>query len=464
MLLALWSTIAVSCFVFYTLAPRAMPLTGGESRTQIQYEPGKGLYGLGDAPIARITELRGLSQGEERTFSQGVDYGLSENSVEWIGGGQHPDEGTWFTVRFINKGFTLPQLLVVLAAVLAVAEVLMLMTRFLLARRGKPTAEAAMIGRLYRLVAVIAVVMGVAWGFGALFMFGTLFTLFGGMILGWSLQAPVSGFAAWALVSLKRPFRPGDRIQFPNLGLTGDIKDIGVMYTMLDQVGGSVGSEEAVGRNVLVPNAMLFSQVVINYTVMQEAAFMLDEVVIRITYDSDWKTAEQILLNAAYEVTKDIIDATGQKPYIRSDYYDYGVYLRLRYQTRVKDRVEISYEISKRIFGEIQKTPSVDLAIPYVYSYRAGADRKEQEAGIPHGIRNVQEIPIDRIIAAKPAADDQDIEQLAKSIASQGLLQPIVVARRPEGGLYDILAGHLRFEACKRLGWKSIPAIVQDAR
>ena len=65
------------------------------------------------------------------------------------------------------------------------------------------------------------------------------------------------------------------------------------MYTVLDQVGGAIGSEEAVGRNVLIPNAMLFSSVVINYTVKREAAYILDEVVIRITYDSDWDTASR---------------------------------------------------------------------------------------------------------------------------------------------------------------------------
>ncbi len=355
---------------------------------------------------------------------------------------------------------TVPELVGIAAAILAVAEALGLLTGFILAHKKKPAAEGEMITRLYRLAAVAGVFLGLAWGFNALVTFGTLFTLFGGMILGWSLQAPVSGFAAWILVSMKRPFRPGDRVQFPNLGLTGDVKDIGVMYTMLDQVGGSIGSEEAVGRYVLVPNAMLFSQVVINYTVMQEAAYMLDEVVIRITYDSDWKAAERILLDAATEVTRDIIEATGQKPYMRSDYYDYGVYLRLRYQTRVKDRVEIAYNIQKQIFQEIQQTPSVDLAIPYVYSYRAGLDRKEQES--QNGEKRVQDIEIDRIVETRAPADPYDVEQLGRSIRDQGLLQPVLLSKRSQGGQYDILAGHLRFAACKKLGWKTIPAIVRE--
>jgi small-conductance mechanosensitive channel len=360
------------------------------------------------------------------------------------------------------SGLTALQLLGYLAAILATAQVFKLFTEWMLARRNKPTVEAMMVGRLYTLGAVLAVILTLAYGFGKLSAVGTFLTLFGGMLLGWSLQAPVSGFAAWALVSLMRPFRPGDRIQFPNLGLVGDVKDTGVMYTVLNQVGGSIGSEEAVGRYILVPNALLFSQVVINYTVLQEAAFMLDEVVIRITYDSDWRVSEQILLNAATEVTKDVIAATGHKPYVRADLYDYGVYLRLRYQTRVKDRAEIAYEITKRVFHQIQQTPSVDLAIPYVYSSRAGAARKEEGAPQDKEIHNVREIEIDRVHTTPISADPKDIEQLAQSIATNGLLQPIIIAENPSLGLYEILAGHLRFEACRSLGWTKIPAVVRE--
>lgn len=41
------------------------------------------------------------------------------------------------------------------------------------------------------------------------------------------------------------------------------IKDIGTMYLQFNQAGGSIASEEAEGRNILIPNAMLFDEVVI---------------------------------------------------------------------------------------------------------------------------------------------------------------------------------------------------------
>ncbi len=350
----------------------------------------------------------------------------------------------------------------IVAGVMALCGFFTLATHFLLARRGKPPVEGVMVARLYWLLAFLGVLISLAYGFGVLGSFATAFSLFGGMLLGWSLQAPVSGFAAWILVSLKRPFRPGDRVQFPTLGLTGDIKDIGPMYTVLNQVGGSISSEEAVGRYILVPNAMLFSQVVINYTVSQHAAYMLDEVVVRITYDSDWRRAERVLLDVALSVTKDVIEATGQQPYIRADNYDYGVYLRLRYHTRVRDRAETSYEINKLIFEEIQKTPSVDIAIPYVYSYRAGQDRKEDLAQ-NRDTDNIVEIDVSSIINGQKVVDPQDVELLAQGIKAEGLLQPVVVVKKAGTDQYEMLAGHLRLEACKKLGWKKVPAIVREA-
>jgi len=362
-------------------------------------------------------------------------------------------------------GITVLALIAILAVIWNIASLFALATVAFLRRKGRPDSEAIMIGRLYRLISIIVIILTVAYGFGRLDTFGALFSMFGGMLLGWSLQAPVSGFAAWLLISVKRPFRPGDRIQFPNLGLTGDVKEIGAMYVILDQVGGTVGSEEAVGRYILVPNAMLFSQVVINFTVRQEAAYMLDEVVVRITYSSDMQMAERILLDAAQKITGDIIKATSIQPYIRSDLYDYGLYLRLRYQTQVQDRARIAYEINKEIVKAIQNTPAVDFAIPYIYSNRSGAadmDRKEDDAAAHHEDRQqIRQVEITKIHDTAQGADPRDVEQLSRSIAVAGLLQPIVLQSVPGKDTYEIMAGHLRFAACRDLGWRTIPAIVR---
>jgi ParB family transcriptional regulator, chromosome partitioning protein len=53
-------------------------------------------------------------------------------------------------------------------------------------------------------------------------------------------------------------------------------------------------------------------------------------------------------------------------------------------------------------------------------------------------------------------------EGLAGSIKSQGLLQPVVVRPRPDGG-YELIAGERRWRAARQAGVDSVPALVREA-
>ena len=57
--------------------------------------------------------------------------------------------------------------------------------------------------------------------------------------------------------------------------------------------------------------------------------------------------------------------------------------------------------------------------------------------------------------------DTAAIDQLARSIAANGLLQPISVRDRKEGG-YELISGERRLLAYQSLGQRQIPAIVLD--
>ena len=57
--------------------------------------------------------------------------------------------------------------------------------------------------------------------------------------------------------------------------------------------------------------------------------------------------------------------------------------------------------------------------------------------------------------------DDDGIEELAASIRSQGLLQPIVVRPRAAGG-YELIAGERRWRAAHRAGLDRVPVVVRD--
>ena len=52
------------------------------------------------------------------------------------------------------------------------------------------------------------------------------------------------------------------------------------------------------------------------------------------------------------------------------------------------------------------------------------------------------------------------IEELALTIRTHGLIQPIVV-RQYEDEKYEIIAGERRFRAATKLGWEKVPAIIK---
>ena len=184
---------------------------------------------------------------------------------------------------------------------------------------------------------------------------------FFGMMLGWSLQQPVTGIAAWLMVILKKPFRIGDRVIIA--GITGDVTGISLTHVILNQVGGSIGGEEKSGRRILIPNAILFQNIIINYTLEQQ--YMLDEVPVRLTFDSDWDLAKKILVDAAREVTKEIMDGAGQEPFIRAEFLDWGILVRLRYHTIPARRQEISTHIVEQVLkGFGAHYPRVRFAMP----------------------------------------------------------------------------------------------------
>ena len=202
--------------------------------------------------------------------------------------------------------------------------------------------------------------------FGIISLSGSLKTLgisagFLGMVLGWSLQAPVTGLAAWLMLILKRPFKIGQRIILA--GITGDVMDITLTHVILNQVGGTVVGEERSGRGILIPNAILFGQTITNYTF--DVQYILDEVPVRITFQSDWDEAERILLDAAKKVTTDIIAETGEEPFVRAELFDAGVLMRLRYKTRPSERPKNVSDMVKIIFHEFAKNDKVEFCYPH---------------------------------------------------------------------------------------------------
>ncbi|UVO18122.1 ParB/RepB/Spo0J family partition protein [Stutzerimonas stutzeri] len=88
-----------------------------------------------------------------------------------------------------------------------------------------------------------------------------------------------------------------------------------------------------------------------------------------------------------------------------------------------------------------------------------------QEDAVRVDDRELQHLPLDLVQRGKYQPrrdmDPTALEELAQSIRSQGVMQPIVV-RPITGGRYEIIAGERRWRASQQAGKDSIPSLVRD--
>lgn len=183
-----------------------------------------------------------------------------------------------------------------------------------------------------------------------------------GSIMAWMLSAPIKNIAGWIFLMKSKSLQVDDRVIIG--GVTGDVVDITMNHIILDQVGGTVVGEERSGRAALVPMSWVFDQVITNYSKKLPSdesgqKYLLDEVVVRVTYDSDWEEAERILREAAQEATADAIAETGEEPYIRAEFFPSGVFMRLRYRVAPTDRQRVWSEITRKASQKLEENDKV---------------------------------------------------------------------------------------------------------
>lgn len=88
--------------------------------------------------------------------------------------------------------------------------------------------------------------------------------------------------------------------------------------------------------------------------------------------------------------------------------------------------------------------------------------RQTNKGDIEKDIYYIEDVPIEKVLPnpyqPRVNFDERLIEELAVSIKTYGLLQPIIV--RKKGEFYYLIAGERRLRACKHLGYSKIKAVV----
>jgi ParB family chromosome partitioning protein len=76
-------------------------------------------------------------------------------------------------------------------------------------------------------------------------------------------------------------------------------------------------------------------------------------------------------------------------------------------------------------------------------------------------------VPIDDVqvnpYQPRTQIDRTRLQELAESIRIHGVMQPLIVTRKNENGLYTLIAGERRWRASRLAGLKTVPVILKDA-
>ena len=107
-----------------------------------------------------------------------------------------------------------------------------------------------------------------------------------------------------------------------------------------------------------------------------------------------------------------------------------------------------------RFFGLGEKEEIEQIVVEEVEQENTAEEIKEEVKKI-----QIKDIVPNRF-QPRTVFSDEKIEELALTIRTHGIIQPIVV--REVDGKFELIAGERRWRAVQTLGWEVIPAIVKD--
>ena len=192
--------------------------------------------------------------------------------------------------------------------------------------------------------------------------------------LALALQEVIGGFAGWLVIIIRRPFRVGDRIEMGDI--QGDVIDIDILRTTVLEIGEWVGADQHTGRVVTIPNSFVLKRPLYNFT--KSISFVWDEITVPITYESNWRRAEELILTAAQEYSDDLeeraraelemmsqsylVHYDSVEPAVYMNFHDNWIELTLRYFVDARTRRQVKDRLSRCILTDIEREPDIEIA------------------------------------------------------------------------------------------------------
>ncbi|MBD3366941.1 MAG: mechanosensitive ion channel [Candidatus Eisenbacteria bacterium] len=244
-------------------------------------------------------------------------------------------------------------------------------------------------GYVSALIAVIVIVRLWFAGFGQ-------FATFAGLVsagVAIALRDVIADFAAWIFIVTRRPFQVGDRIQIADH--RGDVIDIRVFQFTLMEVGNWVHADQSTGRVLHIPNGLVMTTPLANYS--RGFRYIWNEIPVLITFESDWKKAKAILEEVIKDRAENLSDRAQRMvreaskkfmifyqtltPTVYTSVEASGVLLTMRYLCRPRRRRGTEQFIWEDVLEAFAREPDIDFAYPTQRFYSTRDARPSQDDG-----------------------------------------------------------------------------------
>jgi small-conductance mechanosensitive channel len=189
-----------------------------------------------------------------------------------------------------------------------------------------------------------------------------------------SLQDFFKNVVGGIIIFATNTYQVGDRIEIN--GKFGDVIDIDIFSTSLLEIREWIQGDQATGRIVTVPNGQVLSANIHHYT--KDHSFIWDEIMIPITYQSDWEQAitliKDIVTKETAAITKEAeseFSALERKYYVSKRNVEPDVFLlptdnwiafHIRYIAKVRERRILHNKLVQLILKAIQSNDNIKIA------------------------------------------------------------------------------------------------------
>ena len=205
-----------------------------------------------------------------------------------------------------------------------------------------------------------------------------------------ALKDPLTNVVGWFFILSRTPFAIGDRIQVGTH--SGDVIDINFFKFTLMEIGHWGEGEQSSGRIIHIPNGKVFTETLANYG--KGFKYIWNEVPVLLTFESDWKTAKNILQKISEKHSEHVPKAAARKfketsklfmmykpnfnPQVYTKVLDSGISFSIRYLCNPRKRRETAQFIWEDILNEFSKTNDVDFAYPTTRFYDNKTEGKDK--------------------------------------------------------------------------------------